>query len=250
MRLVAVQILLYSLLLFCTNAGAQQQVYTYVDEDGTIHFTDMPRANARSFLIGDRVIDVSKRHMTPRKLASPIPYADHFNEAAMRYGLDAELIAAVAQVESSFNPRAVSHKGAKGLMQLMDATASDYGVREVFDPAENIDAGARHLRDLLAAFNGDLTLSLAAYNAGRTAVSRHGGVPPYRETRRYLEKISKVYGDLDTEISESQIISSYTVAQAVSAGKTVIYRFRNESGVNYSMNPPIGKPYETVRLRY
>lgn len=244
-------ILIVLLILSAASAAeAQSEVYTYVDEDGVVHFTDMPKAGAKSFLLGDRVMNVRARGFYKGSLTRAVPYADLFNQAAERYGLDAELLAAIAQVESSFNPKAVSNKGAKGVMQLIDSTAAAYGVTDVFDPAQNIDGGSRHMRDLLAAFNGDLTLALAAYNAGRTAVNRYGGVPPYSETRRYLKKISDIYGDLDSEISSSQIVSSFAVARAVRDGKTAVYRFYTESGVNYSDNPPIGKPYEEVKLRY
>jgi hypothetical protein len=99
------------------------------------------------------------------------------------------LVAAVISVESEFNPRAVSSRGALGLMQLMPTTAALLGVRDAFDPRENVDAGARHLRDLLDRFANDVSLALAAYNAGAQAVIRHGGVPPYPETRAFIARV-------------------------------------------------------------
>jgi soluble lytic murein transglycosylase-like protein len=104
------------------------------------------------------------------------------------------LVKAVIAAESRFDTAAVSRAGAKGLMQLMPATARRYGVRDPLDPLQNLRAGARHLRDLLDEFGGDLTLALAAYNAGSGAVRRHGGVPDYRETREYVRKVHDSMG--------------------------------------------------------
>lgn len=117
------------------------------------------------------------------------PWDRTIDVVARRYGLSPDLIKAVALVESGFDPKAVSPKGAMGLMQLMPATAADYGVDDPFDPDQNLDGGARVLRDLLDAFNGDLTLALAGYNAGPGAVRRWQGVPNYRETREYVRKV-------------------------------------------------------------
>ena len=113
--------------------------------------------------------------------------------AARRHGLDPELVIAVAAVESGFRPEAVSPKGAQGLMQLMPRTAEALGVENAFDPAQNLDGGARHLGQLLTLYGGDLAKALAAYNAGEGAVHRHGGEPPYRETRAYVKKVLERY---------------------------------------------------------
>src|SRR5262245_16043421 len=120
-------------------------------------------------------------------------------ETAERHGLDPDLVMAVVSVESGFQPRAVSPKGARGLMQLMPPTAKELGVRDAFDPAANLDGGSRHLSALLARYNGDLNKALAAYNAGQGAVDRHQGVPPYRETRDYVRKVLRKYEDAAKE---------------------------------------------------
>jgi soluble lytic murein transglycosylase-like protein len=114
-------------------------------------------------------------------------------ETAHNHGLDPNLIDLVIRMESGYNPRALSSKGARGVMQLMPGTASMYGVKDSFDPFENIRGGVRYLRDLLLRFNSDIELALAAYNAGPEAVARHGGVPPYEETRNYVSSILAAY---------------------------------------------------------
>ena len=118
----------------------------------------------------------------------------HIREVAARHGLSPRLVAAIIEAESEFNPRAVSRRGARGLMQLMPATAQSLDVEDSFDPLENIDGGVRHLRRLMDRFHGDLPLVLAAYNAGEGTVTAYGGIPPYPETRRYVRKILRRIG--------------------------------------------------------
>lgn len=122
---------------------------------------------------------------------SEVTIDDHIKEVADRYGVRADLVAAVIEAESEFNPRAVSRRGARGLMQLMPKTAATLGVDDPFDPKANIDAGVRHLRAMMDRFDNNIPLALAAYNAGEVAVIKHRGVPPYRETRAYVKRILK-----------------------------------------------------------
>jgi hypothetical protein len=114
---------------------------------------------------------------------------EHIREMAHRYGVSEALVAAIIAVESEYNPRAVSRKGARGLMQLMPETASSLRVGDPFDPRTNIEAGVRHLRRLMDRFDNNLPLVLAAYNAGEQTVLRYRGVPPYRETRQYVTRV-------------------------------------------------------------
>lgn len=116
---------------------------------------------------------------------------DHIKEVAARHGVRADLVAAVIEAESDFNPRAVSRRGARGLMQLMPKTAKRLGVADPFDPKENIEAGVKHLRAMMDRFDNNIPLALAAYNAGEVAVIKYRGVPPYRETRAYVKRIMK-----------------------------------------------------------
>jgi soluble lytic murein transglycosylase-like protein len=115
--------------------------------------------------------------------------------AAQRHDVDPNLVRALIKVESNFDAHAVSRKGAMGLMQLMPSTARTLNVSNPFDPQQNVDGGVRHLKRLLQDFNGDVKLSLAAYNAGAGAVTRSNGVPPYAETRNYVKRITTLYGD-------------------------------------------------------
>ncbi|HSL84373.1 MAG TPA: lytic transglycosylase domain-containing protein, partial [Thermoanaerobaculia bacterium] len=136
-----------------------------------------------------------------------VPYGTEIFEAARRHGVAPELVAAVVRAESAFQARAVSVKGASGLMQLMPATARRFGVGadRIFDPQANVDAGVRYLAWLLERFENDLSLALAAYNAGEGTVDRYGGVPPFRETRGYIARIFTTLGLAHTP---TQIASS------------------------------------------
>ncbi len=148
------------------------------------------RGGSRTFVGSQPVLPGEigqQRQLSPETVDKAI------DAAAQRHGVDANLVRAVVKVESNFNPHAVSRKGAMGLMQLMPYTAKSLNVGNAFDPSQNVDAGVRHLKSLLENYNGNLELSLAAYNAGSGAVSRNRGIPPYRETRDYVKKITDLY---------------------------------------------------------
>jgi soluble lytic murein transglycosylase-like protein len=151
------------------------------------------------------------------------PYGELIRSASQKYSVDADLLFSVIAAESNFNPKAISRRGARGLMQLLPATATRLGVKDVFDPAQNIDAGARYLRELMARYQGDLVLTLAAYNAGPGAVQHYGRVPPYNETISYVRAIRKTYAQRKlkntTESAAPVTASAEAKAQPKSAGK-------------------------------
>jgi soluble lytic murein transglycosylase-like protein len=130
----------------------------------------------------------SDSYLAERRLAAS-PWDSEIREAAGRYGVDRDLVKSVMLVESNFNARAVSRKGARGLMQLMPETARRFGVKDRFDARENIRGGVEYLAALLRLFGGDVALAAAAYNAGENAVARHAGIPPYAETREYVRRV-------------------------------------------------------------
>ncbi len=160
------------------------------------------------------------------------PYRDLIRAAAVRHGLAPELVESVIRVESNFEARAVSPKGARGLMQLMPSTAAKLRVRNVFDARENIEGGVRHLRHLVDRYGGDLTLALAAYNAGGEAVGRYGGIPPYPETQAYVARVLRLL---------------QRAAQSASADARVLHRYEAADGQVVYSNLPIDKLSVTVR---
>jgi soluble lytic murein transglycosylase len=170
-------------------AGAE--TYKLRGPDGTTHFTNAP-TDPRYQRMGITTGTQTGWLRLPQ--GDTRPYAREIQEAANRHGVPERLVTAVIRAESGFNPRAVSRKGAQGLMQLMPSTASVLGVRNSFDPRENIDGGVRHLRGLIDRFPGNLPLAVAAYNAGEKAVLQYGGIPPYPETQDYVVKVLRFYG--------------------------------------------------------
>ena len=179
--------------------SASAQVFTIVDEAGVTHYTNRPCdpqyvRYVPVELCAPPVAPSAAAEAPPVAPASPSDdLAATIESIATRHGVDARLVEAVVRVESGGNPRAVSPKGALGLMQLMPTRATLLGVADVFDPRANLDGGVRHLRDLLARYAGNVHLALAAYNAGEEAVRRYGGIPPYRETQEYVRKVLALY---------------------------------------------------------
>ncbi|MGB2636582.1 MAG: lytic transglycosylase domain-containing protein [Candidatus Acidiferrum sp.] len=150
-----------------------------------------------SEIVGIEPEDVFEAIEAP--LTDKTPFERVIRAAAERYGMDADLIHCVIAVESNFNPKAVSSKKASGLMQLLPQTAAQYGVKNIFDPEENVNAGTRYLKELLAKYH-DLTLALAAYNAGPERVDQYGRrVPPYLETMKYVQRIAKSYAKIKSQ---------------------------------------------------
>ena len=174
---------------------ADAGVYRYVDENGVVHLSNVPtdkrfRRYRPTAVAGS--IPPSPLSRPLRSGSGPARYDDLIARAAVLNGVSPALIKAVVRAESNFQPDAVSRKGAQGLMQLMPKTARSLGVRDPLRPSENVYAGSRYLRRMIDRF-GDLRYALAAYNAGPTAVDRFGGVPPYPETRQYVDRVLRFY---------------------------------------------------------
>ena len=144
----------------------------------------------------------------PRMPLSQAPYGQLIQTAAQKYGVDADLVFSVITAESNFNPSAVSRRGARGLMQLLPSTAARLGVKDIFDPGQNIDAGTRYLRELLTLYQGDLVLTVAAYNAGPGALQKYGRVPPYRETQSYIRAIRRTYAQRKSKADTKAVTTS------------------------------------------
>jgi soluble lytic murein transglycosylase-like protein len=171
---------------------AQAQIYTHKDANGILVLSNDPRSGV---LRTATLAPVSARTATPQVLKTGSSYEPLIWEHSRLQGVRADLVRAVIQVESAFNPRALSPKGAMGLMQLMPSTAAHFGVVNAFNPAENIRAGVGYLKQLLIRYQYNEELALAAYNAGPLAVDRHGSqIPPYKETQDYVQRINTLRG--------------------------------------------------------
>jgi hypothetical protein len=176
------------------HAGAD--IYRYVDKDGVIHFASSKADGRYELYMKGRPTArgggalVAPADKDPSRFTR---YDQWIHDAAALYQIPEELVRAVIKVESDYDPRAVSSAGARGLMQLMPDTASLMQVKDIHDPRENIFGGVRFLRILANTFNGDMDLTVAAYNAGENAVVTHGGIPPYAQTRDYVVRVSKYY---------------------------------------------------------
>ncbi|MBI5191199.1 MAG: lytic transglycosylase domain-containing protein [Nitrospirae bacterium] len=209
--------------------AARADIYKYVDDSGVIHFSNIPEDH--------KAVPIVKESYRPRQEAKSVPsakapsfssspdsregggagyseeasasgpFADIINRKCEKYNVDPSLVKGIIKAESAFNPRAVSPKGAKGLMQLMPSTADDMGVSDMFDPEQNIEGGVRYLRYLLDNFNGDVELSVAAYNCGQGRVMRNGNcIPEITETKNYVKKVMRYSSDPVTGIKYSKAI--------------------------------------------
>ena len=178
------------LAFFCDLSLAREteaDIYAYRDSRGVLRFTNVPTQPLY------RVVIRTRPKRPPSSSRSPRRFERIVRSASDRYGVDPNLVSAMIKVESNFNPRAVSRKGARGLMQLMPETARGLGVGDIYDPTENINGGVRHFKLLLDRFGGNQRMALAAYNAGAKAVERYRGIPPFSETRKYVRLVLRYY---------------------------------------------------------
>ncbi|MFH1974767.1 MAG: lytic transglycosylase domain-containing protein [Pseudomonadota bacterium] len=185
---------LFSVLLVfgsCVSSFAVGDIYKYIDENGVIHFTNVPTDSSYQYSLFIKEM-TQKPTLTLSRYSSNV-FDEMITEASQKHGVSFPLLKAVIKVESDFNPRAVSRAGALGLMQIMPANAKAFRMRDPFDPRENILTGTKYFRGLLERFNGKLHLALAAYNAGPTVVDRYNRVPPIKETEDYVERVMKYF---------------------------------------------------------
>lgn len=200
--------------------GAAASSFQLTDGDGVTHFTNAPTDPRYQRMPG---LSGTSAGWLRLPEAARARYRDEIRESALRHGLNPALVESVIRVESAFNPTAVSRKGAQGLMQLMPQTASSLGVRDAFDPRQNIEGGVRHLRYLLGRYPGSLSLALAAYNAGEGAVNASRGIPPYLETQQYVRRVLELF----TGTAEAA---------------PVVYRYEDDQGtVTYTNLPPAAR---------
>jgi soluble lytic murein transglycosylase-like protein len=183
-QIIFLAVLLGAIAVVANSAFAD--VYVYKDKNGVLMFTNVPNH------AGYRRVLRESRGQAVDRAANP-SYEDLIQTASGRNNIDADLVRAVIKAESDFNARARSQKGAMGLMQLMPETARLHNLGDAYNPSENVEAGTRHLRMLLDRYQGDLELSLAAYNAGSAAVEKHHGIPPFAETQEYVRRVLRFY---------------------------------------------------------
>lgn len=177
--------------LWVNGSDAHADIYKYVDKDGVIHFSNVSKKGKLVARAKARTKGASSVSRDPAK--TPDEYDAYIREAASLYQIPEALVRAVIRVESNFDPRAISHANAQGLMQLIPATAERMLVSDPFDARQNVLGGTRYLRILANLFNGNLQLTLAAYNAGEGAVIRYRGIPPYEETQAYVSRVLQFY---------------------------------------------------------
>lgn len=215
-----VKIVLAVAVFFCLPIlPASADIYQYTDESGVLHFTNVNGGGKKHKKVkleatgtGSREPDPAPQLTTATALPPPssanIPsaYLDIITRACDRHGVDPSLVHAIVKVESDFNPYALSRKGAMGLMQLMPQTAVELNVKNSFNPMENIDGGVKYLRYLIDRYEGNLSLALAAYNSGETAVKRWGTIPPFKETQSYVQRILKIYNG-----GNGPLVTRYTI---------------------------------------
>jgi hypothetical protein len=241
-----------ALLLLLVAAPCQAQIYTRVNRNGVVEATNVPAGPDFRLTYPGKGTLIHSRGF---RRAYSGEYDSHIEAASALHGVPNALVRAVIEVESEFDRYAVSSKGAQGLMQLMPPTARRLGVLDPFDARQNIFAGVQYLRLLLDLFQGDVELALAAYNAGENAVLRFNGVPPYRETRSYVDRVRALFDGLRPVSFTPRTPTAPRPSPAAPpapvkpARPAAYYRFKDERGVLHVTQdpPPEGVPYTMFR---
>lgn len=205
-RIFLGQSLLIITMIFLNPTCSLADIYTYVDAEGVVHFTNTPTHGKFKLILKEEIVPSEKKEESIKEdspqFASALVHEkfDHLIwRAAEKYGVNYALIKAIIKAESNFNPLAISKVGAKGLMQLMPGTAYTFQVKDSFHPEKNIEGGVRYLRYLIDLFPNNLYAVLAAYNAGENTVLRYRGVPPYQETRRFIQRVLQYFQQYNQE---------------------------------------------------
>lgn len=189
MRIIA--IIGFIVLLSMMTSPALADIFLYIDKEGVMHFTNVPTHYQYRVFLRERSGNTSKVRTSYKPDSNK--YDHLIDTSSQKYGVDSALVKAIIRAESSFNPHAISTKGAEGLMQLMPETAMKMNVLNPFDPRENIEGGVKYVKYLLERFDHNLKLSLAAYNAGETVVTQNNGIPNYSETKNYVAEVLRYY---------------------------------------------------------
>ena len=213
MRTIALSLLAVAALEAFAAGPAEAQVYLRRNAYGVLEATDSPETSEFRLRFSAKGVLIHSRGFRSRARPEFDPYIE---DAAAKFGVNSDLIRAIIRVESSFDEFAVSSKGAKGLMQLMPATARRFGVSNPFDPAQAIMGGTEYLAYLLGLFRGNIDLAAAGYNAGENAVLRYGGIPPYKETRNYVVRVNSALGSAPVVMSASSESRSARAAGSAS----------------------------------
>jgi soluble lytic murein transglycosylase-like protein len=234
------------LLAGMTASPARAEIYQFVDENGVVHFTNVSgnriKKPAKVYTESRRSDTVAAAQaLAPERPARrdegiPVSYANIINSACGKHGVDPSLVHAIVKVESDFNPYAVSRKGAMGLMQLMPETASSMKVRNSFSPDENIEGGVKYLRYLLDRYEGNISLALAAYNSGETAVKKWGTIPPFKETQEYVRKIMQIYNGTGKAFAPR-----YTIYVGTGADGTILFTDNPSNHPDKKLNQKVGR---------
>jgi soluble lytic murein transglycosylase len=185
MRRLCISISAAVIAVLLASSAVLADFYKYVDKDGVMHITNVP--------VSSRFTWVMREKGGASAGGGVVSFDEMIYVISQRNGVDPSLVKAIVKAESDFDSYAVSRAGAKGLMQLMPETARLLGVKDVYDPEENVDGGTRYLSRLMNVFNGKLPMAIAAYNAGETAVLKYGAIPPYSETQQYVKKVLYYY---------------------------------------------------------